>query len=68
MPALMILGFEMDIGRVMVVSVLGGCSASCDDSLRQAETKKHLFASTALFAEIKTSAQAARYFICLLLR
>src|SRR5262249_46709732 len=24
MPALMLLGFEMDIGRVMVVSVLGG--------------------------------------------
>src|SRR6266478_4557740 len=24
MPALMILGFEMDIGRVMVVSILGG--------------------------------------------
>src|SRR6266478_5056899 len=24
MPALMILGFEMDVGRVMVVSILGG--------------------------------------------
>ena len=24
MPALMLLGFEMDLGRVMVVSVLGG--------------------------------------------
>ena len=24
MPALMLLGFEMDIGRVMVVSILGG--------------------------------------------
>ena len=28
MPALMILGFDMDIGRVMVVSVLGGCWGS----------------------------------------
>ena len=24
MPALMLLGFDMDVGRVMVVSILGG--------------------------------------------
>ena len=28
MPALMLLGFDMEIGRVMLVGVLGGCWAS----------------------------------------
>ena len=31
MPAVMLLGFEMDIGRVMVVSVLGGAAGHPDD-------------------------------------
>ena len=31
MPALMLLGFEMEVGRVMVVAVLGGAAGHPDD-------------------------------------